>query len=56
MLRPRDFVGVEYFVSVKTDYGDIWRRIVAFDQEDALAQLIAYCEEEGFTLLACAVK
>lgn len=53
MFRPRDFVGIEYFVTIATDCGEIWRRIVAFDREDAADQARSYCEAEG--LIAAAV-
>ncbi len=55
-MRPRDFVSIEFFVEVTTEYGVIKRRIIAFDPEDALSQLLAYCDAEGLTTLSSSVK
>ena len=51
MLRPRDFVGNEYFVTVATDCGEIRRCVVGFDQDDALGQMLDYCKSEGLQAL-----
>ena len=55
MLRPRDFVGREYFVTVQTHSGELHRCIIALDKEDALSQMISYCESEGLTPVSTTV-
>ena len=51
-LTPRDIVGKEYFVLTRywgDECGEIecLRRILAFDQHDAIGQARAYAEAEG---------
>lgn len=55
MLRPRDYVGKEYYVTVRTHNGDLHRCVVALDKEDALSQMIDYCESEGLTPISTTV-
>lgn len=55
MLRPRDFVGIDYIVQVMTDAGEIARLVTAFDREDAVSQMMEYCRAEALEPLSVSV-
>lgn len=55
MLRPRDFVGLEYIVQIMTDVGHFARLVTAFDREDAIAQMMEYCRAENLEPLSISV-
>ena len=54
-LKPRDFVGIEYIVQIQTEMGEFTRLVTAFDREDALNQMIEYCEAEQLKPLSTAI-
>lgn len=55
MLRPRDFVGIDYVVQIMTEVGQLVRLVTAFDREDALAQMMEYCRAEDLEPLSISV-
>lgn len=47
MLYPSDMVGNHYLVTTQTDEGPYQRLVRAFDEEDAIEQVLAYLSSEG---------
>lgn len=47
MLNPRDMVGIHFLVSTETEEGTYQRLVRAFDEEDAIEQVVAYLASEG---------
>lgn len=56
MLRPRDLVGNEYVVQATTDRGPFERRVIAFDPDDARAQILEYCRMEELVPVLLVVR
>ena len=55
MFRPRDFVGIEFYVRVRTPHGVLERWLRAFDRQDAKEQAMEYCRGESLLVLDCRV-
>lgn len=47
MLHPSDMVGHHFLVSTQTNEGPFQRLVRAFDEEDALEQVVTYLASEG---------
>lgn len=47
MLKPSDMVGNHYLVSTQTEEGTYQRLVRAFDEDDAIEQVVAYLASEG---------
>lgn len=47
MLNPSDMVGQDFLVTTQTDHGPFQRLVRAFDETDAIDQMLAYLQSEG---------
>lgn len=46
-MNPRDMVGHHYLIVTETPEGPFQRLVIAFDEEDAIEQVVAYLDSEG---------